>query len=212
MKREVVPEILDRLPPEDPAARASRRDLRRINAWMGNETWLESVLRSEAKPGDKILELGAGDGALAGKVRPALPESVRWTGLDLAPKPDRWEGGWIQGDLLEAGWPEADIVVANLVLHHFGPEALERLGRRIPAGVRTWVANEPARRARHVWQTRLLFLLGANAVTRHDAPASVRAGFAGDELPEALGFSEREWAWRVELTGWGAYRFVGKRR
>ena len=36
MKRVVEPELLDQLPPEDPGAMGSRRDLQRLNAWMAN--------------------------------------------------------------------------------------------------------------------------------------------------------------------------------
>ena len=36
MKRIVQPELLDSLPPGDPRAMRSRRDLRRVNAWMRN--------------------------------------------------------------------------------------------------------------------------------------------------------------------------------
>ena len=38
MKRIVQPELLDALPPDDPRAVRSRRDLRRVNAWMRNHT------------------------------------------------------------------------------------------------------------------------------------------------------------------------------
>jgi hypothetical protein len=40
VERVVKPEILDDLPMDDPSARASRADLRRINFLMGNERWI----------------------------------------------------------------------------------------------------------------------------------------------------------------------------
>ena len=46
--RLLVPEILDGLPPEDPEARRSRRDLRRINFLMGNERWIARQVRELA--------------------------------------------------------------------------------------------------------------------------------------------------------------------
>jgi hypothetical protein len=68
MKRIVQPEILDTLPPDDPGALRSRRDLRRINSWMGNAETLAAAL-VKALPASAILqtplqitELGAGDG------------------------------------------------------------------------------------------------------------------------------------------------------
>src|SRR5437879_2754268 len=36
MQRCVEPEWLDELPPNDPRAKGSRRDLQRIHSWMGN--------------------------------------------------------------------------------------------------------------------------------------------------------------------------------
>ncbi len=36
MTRRLHPELLDELPPEDPRALRSRRDLQRLNVWMGN--------------------------------------------------------------------------------------------------------------------------------------------------------------------------------
>src|SRR6202012_4239087 len=64
MKRLVQPELLDSLPPEDPRARRSRRDLRRVNWWMGNPTILADSLRKHGhgQAPRRIIELGAGDG------------------------------------------------------------------------------------------------------------------------------------------------------
>ena len=44
------------------------------------------------------------------------------------------------------------------------------------------VATEPLRTRPSLLASRLVGLIGANDVTRHDAPASVRAGFRGREL------------------------------
>ena len=49
MKRLVQPELLDSLPPDDPRARGSRRDLRRVNWWMGHHVILART------PGPGIL-------------------------------------------------------------------------------------------------------------------------------------------------------------
>ena len=46
MNRHVQPELLDQLPPDDPRARWSRRDLRRINAWMRNPAIMAAALQS----------------------------------------------------------------------------------------------------------------------------------------------------------------------
>jgi hypothetical protein len=45
VKRIVQPEMLDTLPPDDPRALRSRRDLRRVNAWMGNAGIMARALK-----------------------------------------------------------------------------------------------------------------------------------------------------------------------
>ncbi len=44
MNRIVKPELLDELPPADPRAVRSRRDLRRVNAWMRNHAIMARAL------------------------------------------------------------------------------------------------------------------------------------------------------------------------
>ena len=64
MKRIIEPELLDTLPPNDPRAVRSRRDLRRVNAWMRNHAIMARALQTGLNdPAPKqITELGAGDG------------------------------------------------------------------------------------------------------------------------------------------------------
>jgi hypothetical protein len=64
VKRIIEPELLDELPPDDPRAAGSRRDLRRLNAWMRNHAIMANALQTAVNgraPGH-IVELGAGDG------------------------------------------------------------------------------------------------------------------------------------------------------
>src|SRR5262245_56787413 len=64
MVRVIQPELLDHLPADDHGAIQSRRDLRRLNFWMGNARHMARVLNSclPAKSDRRILEIGAGDG------------------------------------------------------------------------------------------------------------------------------------------------------
>ena len=64
MKRLVQPELLDTLPPENPRAIRSRRDLRRVNAWMGNARIMRAALKDSrpARASGGLMEIGAGDG------------------------------------------------------------------------------------------------------------------------------------------------------
>jgi hypothetical protein len=78
--------------------------------------------------------------------------------------------------------PHRTFLLANLFLHHFQGECLERLLRLCASHGHTFAACEPRRAFLPLWGSRALGLIGCNAVTRHDAVASVRAGFNGHEL------------------------------
>ena len=102
--RIVIPEILDHLPPDDPEARRSRRDLRRINIFMGNERWvLATARRFPEAAAEGITELGAGDGDLTRGLARLHPETTV-TALDLAPPPPALPSNvvWNQGDLFRS--------------------------------------------------------------------------------------------------------------
>lgn len=215
MKRVVEPEILDGLAADDPAAVASRRDLRLINRIMGNTRWLRRALMLKVRPQDLVVELGAGDGALG----LSLAWDGEYTGLDLAPMPPAWPENfdWVQEDFFtqnsdaSARLQGASVVIGGLSLHHFSEEKLRELGQLI-RGARLLIFCEPARRGWHIWQGKLLRVLGINHVTQHDLPVSVRAGFLGNELAEMLGLDLSDWSVRVHTTFFGAYRLVAERR
>ena len=99
LPREVTPEILDSLSPDDVQAQRSRQDLRFINAIMGNTRWIMSSL-SDLPPGTEIHELGAGDGSLTGRL---VDRGFSPRGYDLGPRPAGLPEGvfWQQGDFLE---------------------------------------------------------------------------------------------------------------
>jgi len=209
--RRVEAEILDELPPEDPAARASRRDLRLLNRFLGNWEWTLGLLRRRLRPHQRIVELGAGEGAwgryLWGR-RDRLPPFA-YTGVDRSPRPAGWPGAWDweQRDLRE-GWGRdgpPDLLLVHLLLHHFEDGELAALGELFRP-VSLWVFCEP-RRVR--WTRTKDFLLrlgGAHPVTRHDARVSVAAGFRGEELPELLAAGDPGRRMRVEESPRGAYR------
>ena len=154
-----------------------------------------------------VLELGGGDGtltlALARRVARAWPP-VRLTLLDRVDVVSAatragyaalgWEIEVLRADVLEWAEPAAegddpsgptrrrDLVLASLFLHHFEGEALRRLLGAVAARTDRLVAFEPRRSGLALAGSRLIGALGANAVTRSDAVASVRAGFRGGEL------------------------------
>lgn len=201
MKRIVETEWLDELPPDDPRALRSRRDLRRVNFFMRNVEILERMLRkafSDQSP-RKLVELGAGDGTfllnLARKLSPqwrnvevVFVDRVKTVSAETLQELDQlgWRAEMVCADIFE--WlPKCDPVdcmMANLFLHHFEAEKLALLLGLAASKSKMFFACEPRRSALALAGTGLLGLIGCNDVTRHDARVSVRAGFHGKEISE----------------------------
>jgi hypothetical protein len=196
MKRIVEPELLDELPPDDPCAVHSRRDLRRLN-WCMRHLDIFCAAAALVPPPRSIAELGAGDGtlmlAIARRMHQRWP-AVRVTLVDrqktvAAETLARFgQFGWSAEaviadvfDWLKATEP-ADLILANLFLHHFADAKLAELLRLVAARTDFFLAGE----TRRTWPSfavgRLLWFLGCNAVTRSDAQVSMRAGFRDAEL------------------------------
>lgn len=208
LPRHVEPEWLDSLGPDDPRAVRSRRDLRLINFLMGNEGWLLRQVAAGAETAEKgVVELGSGEGHLLRR----LARSGPTTGCDLAPRPPHLpkEINWCEGDLFSLNEPlSGGILVANLVLHHFCAGDLLCIGK-IADRFEMLLFVEPHRSRRALALAGLLSPM-VGEVTRHDMPASIRAGFAAGELGKALGLSE-DWS-VIENSHWcGSLRFVARR-
>lgn len=215
-QRCIRPEILDQLPVHDPDAIRSRRDLRWINLFMSNHRWLARQIAERVPAGATVLELGAGDGTLLRHLmKRGIVQPHQWHALDLLPKPLDWpaEAYWWQQDVFAAPLPEVQVIIANLFLHHFQPEALQRLSEAVPKTTQWLFFNEPERRIYHVWQGWLLhFLIRLNRVTRHDMRVSIEAGFRDSELVSALGITHQpEWQWQQSRTVFGAHRVAAQR-
>jgi hypothetical protein len=230
MKRDLQAEWLDELPADDARAVRSRRDLRRINAVMGNARLMARAVREaapRARPPRRIVDLGAGDGDFllrwVRRMPPLAPGTEillvdRHDAVDvrvvaalsacrLRPRQVQADGfEWLRAQPAEAGtW-----VLANLFLHHFTAERLRELLSAIAEKAELFCACEPRR---HWWPlatSRMLGLIGANAVTRHDAAVSVRAGFKGKEL-SALWPTTAAGQTREHRAGCFSHLFLGQR-
>jgi hypothetical protein len=212
MRRVVVPEILDSLPAEDPRARRSRRDLRAVDAFMGNTRWILRKIRTLTPEDGTIVELGAGEGRLASRLGGAFPRR-RIVGLDLAERPPDLDGRvhWMRGDFFQTLTEvEGEICAGSLVLHHFRDEALGALGRKM-RNFRILVFCEPLRSRAALGLSALAWPF-AGEVTRHDMPASIRAGFVPGELARLLGLEAGRWDWSETATRRGGLRFFARRR
>jgi hypothetical protein len=225
--RRVDPEWLDQLPADDPRARRSRRDLRRINAWMGNVRILARLLQTigGGQPLPRLVELGCGDGSVMLAVAQRLGANWRGTCLELVDLKDI-----VTAETLEryrqAGWEvrvtEADVfewlrcarpgtaIAANLFFHHFDDERLAELLGRAAGLARGLVACEPRRFRFARAAGQLVWLLACNAVTRHDAKVSIRAGFLRQEL-SALWPATGNWRVLEGRAGLFSHRFAAWR-
>jgi hypothetical protein len=227
--RRVKREWLDELAPDDPRAMRSRRDLVRVNTWMLQpHVMTRCLIKHAASQPRAILDLGAGDGVFMLRVARRLAR--RWPNISLTLLDQHalvsgetqrefnslhWNVGIVADDIfrfLEQPAPAgvADIITANLFLHHFKQEQLVWLLAQVAQRARLFVACEPRRSALGFVGSRLLWAIGCNGVTRHDAIASVDAGFDAEELsalwPTRVGWDIREYA-----TGLFTHCFVARR-
>src|SRR6185312_17421709 len=100
-------------------------------------------------------------------------------------------------------------MVANLVLHHFTDEELTTYFRHIAKRARVFVACEPRRAYRAIVGARLLWLIGCNTVSLHDAWTSVRAGFMGMELSQ-LWPPDSHWSLQEHAAGPFSHCFLAQ--
>jgi hypothetical protein len=195
--RIVTPEILDTLDAGHPEARRSRRDLRRLEWFLGGSRWIaRAALEHRRDAGRGIVELGAGGGELCGKLAASMPECPV-TGLDYAGRPSGLNSAvqWRSGDFFQTlPGSGGGLAAGNLILHHLSDEALRLLGAML-AGFRALLFSEPLRASWPLGLSRLAHPF-VGKVTRHDMPASIRAGFRPGELAGLLGLEQS--SWRVE--------------
>ena len=199
--RRVEPEWLDSLRPDDPRAIRSRRDLKRLNSWIMQGGIMSKLLLGNCSnnPPRSMLDLGAGDGTfmlrVAERLAPKWPDvsvilldrqSIVSAETRRAFRTLGWRAEAVGADVFEylerAGAPQVDVITANLFLHHFQHQQLERLLRLAMRRTQLLIACEPRRSKVALTGSQLLWAIGCNDVTRHDARVSVRAGFKGREL------------------------------
>jgi hypothetical protein len=225
--RRVEAELLDVLPANDPAAVRSRRDLKRLNAVMLHPGIMaRRMQRHSADAPGRIVELGAGDGSLMLRLSRRL--APRWPGVaailvdrqdivDQATREAIAALGWDQRSVAQdvfaylATAEPADIIIANLFLHHFQPRQLTEIFTRCAKLAPLVIALEPRRAKFPLLGSRMIGLLGCNHVSRHDAVASVRAGFQDHEV-SALWPDRRGWTFDEGRVGLWSHCFVARKR
>ena len=230
MERIVLPELLDVLPPQDQSALRSRRDLRRLNAWMGHPRIMARVLKDHLPDPDarRLVELGAGDGHFLLSVAQRLQGQWQRAQATLVDRLDvldpRTMGqfsrlGWqVRAEIAEASeWlrraspPAAGAVMSNLFFHQFQPEPLAELLQLAANTSRLVIALEPRRLGLSRLSVPLMWLIGCGLVTRHDGRISVRAGFVGSEL-SALWPDKQNWDLIERRVGLFSHLFIARRK
>jgi hypothetical protein len=228
MERSLQAELLDELPADDPRAVGSRRDLRRINALMGNARLMARAVRGAASYAAprRIVDLGAGDGALLLRWVRRMPSLAPGTEVLLVDCQDAADASVVtalaarglsprkvQADALE--WlriqpaETGTWVLANLFLHHFTAESLRALFNALAEKAELFCACEPRRNWWSLAASKMLAVIGANAVTRQDAAVSVRAGFQGEEI-SALWPVDSRWRLREQRAGLFSHLFLAQ--
>jgi len=226
LARHLETEWLDILVSNDSRALRSRQVLARINLLMLQSRIMTHALQRfhRGRKPRLILDLGAGDARfmlrLARRLAPIWPEvSVisidRQNIVSNRTRNDFQSLGWRLEkvtadvfDFLEIGSDcRVDIIVANLFLHHFQQEQLSRLLNGAKRLSRLFVACEPRRGSVGLAAGHLLWAIGCNDVSRHDALASVRAGFRAKEL-SALWPAGDGWEVDERAIGPLTHRFV----
>lgn len=225
--RQVAPEWLELLPDDHPRAIRSRRDIHRLNGWMNNARTLSRLVRQNMPPGriHVLADLGAGEGRqtlrLARRLAPHLgPVQTLLVDRKILACDEAcrqlhalgWSADIVIADVFD--WlehtPPVDAMVANLFLHHFQPDTLARLLCQISQKTRLFAACEPRRIPLAQHSCFLLGLIGCNDVTRHDAAASVKAGFQGQEL-SALWPGNDGWQLHEHAAPLFSHCFVAKK-
>lgn len=232
MRRIVRPEWLDHLPASAPQAVRSRADLRRLNRIMGHAGLLTDAfsehldMEAARKRSLRICELGAGDGCLLLKLARC------WSTLGVTGKAElidlhylvteetrrafvelNWRATPVAIDVmtwLNQSTERFDVMFANLFLHHFQDAPLRELLQRAAARTGLFIACEPRRSVLALTAARLLWAIGCNKVTQHDAVVSVRAGFSGKEL-SALWPDPDAWQLSEDPAGLFSHCFVARR-
>ncbi|HYO27589.1 MAG TPA: hypothetical protein VER68_04870 [Azonexus sp.] len=241
MTRIVGTEILDGLAADDPEAKRSRRDLKRLHRAMGTRSILRRALQGTTtsildKRPLRVLELGAGDGSqmlgVARALAPSWPpveltlldrqplvslqiiESyarLGWTVVEQVVDALDWAAGATDSPQKRNGQAHWDLIVANLFLHHFEGSQLTMLLNSIIARSSDFFACEPRRTWLSLAGSHLAGLIGAGVVTRKDAVLSVHAGFRDKELTALWPADSDEWRVQEYSAGLFSHCFHAER-
>jgi SAM-dependent methyltransferase len=185
-ERCIVPEMLDHAPPD--VARASLRDLARVNRYLGGYYVLGRLFSGVAQPGDSfsVLDIGAASGDMGAAIRRRYPRA-QVTSLDY--KSDHLAQAAepkLVADAFHLPFRPAsfDFVFSSLFLHHFTNDQIVELFRIFRCLARRAVLAIDLERGPLAYHflpsSRWLF--GWHDITISDGQISVAAALKKDEL------------------------------
>lgn len=206
MKRVVTPELLDTDAGTPDEIAGSLADLRLINRWFGGAattcSMVEHVARKLNETELSFLEVAAGSGDVPEFVRRRLQNrgvQLQTALLDRAHSHLTNGHRAVVGDALALPFSDGsfDLVGCGLFAHHLSPEQLKGFVNEALRVCRVAVLiNDLVRHPLHVALVYAGYPLYRSRLTRHDAPASVRAAYTPNEMQTLL---QQAKAARVEI-------------
>jgi hypothetical protein len=192
MRRVITPELLDTDSGTPAEIEGSLADLRLINHWFGGVattcSMVEHVARQLNATALSFLEVAAGSGDVPELTRRRLQNrgvQLQTTLLDRARSHLRNGHRAVVGDALALPFAEGsfDLVGCVLFAHHLSPEQLKDFVNEALRVSRIAVLiNDLVRHPVHLALVYAGYSLYRSRLTRHDAPASVRAAYTPDEM------------------------------
>jgi len=189
-------------------------DLRHINSWFGgnatSEAMIEQVAEQRGAPKLSLLEAASGSGEVTAAAKARL--APRGLDLEVTLLDRAWSHLYgngnghhrngrrmVVGDALAIPFEDGsfDLVSCGLFAHHLSPEQLTTF---VNEGLRVCrvavLINDLVRHPLHLGLAYLSLPLYRSYITRHDAPASVRAAYTVEEMQ---GLLRQTHAARVEI-------------
>jgi ubiquinone/menaquinone biosynthesis C-methylase UbiE len=229
-----ISEWLDAETMDDAALRRNLRDIRRINWLLGWTAFTvrgvarqaETMAKTRGKPEFSLLDVASGSADIPlaiARWAERAGYTARIVATDISPQiiaVAREQSAGIpsvtveQQDALHLSYAPGsfDIALCTLAIHHFEPErAVELLASMARVSKHVLVFDVARARLAYIGSLLLTRLLPMDAMTRHDAPASVRRAYSATELRELAKRADLQNVtvrlgipWRLALTAHGA--------
>jgi SAM-dependent methyltransferase len=160
------------------------RDLNFVNRCLGTFPTIARVIRNDAKPVHRVLDIGCGGGALLEYLQKRL--TVEVIGVDQKP-PDTASVPIVAADAVTAPLPETDVAICTLTAHHLTPEQIVALIRNVSRSSRRFIIHDLIRHPLPLvlFTVFLCPLIGREAAV--DGRQSIRRAYTPEEFKQIVG-------------------------